>query len=253
MSDTNTVPQGTDPSAAPPVIPQAPPPVVAPPKADVEPEVRMTPAQLTKRLAEERAKGERDKEAALAAMLGGDLQAAKALIAEAKAKDDAQKSEVQKLTEQLAAKDAKLSRLAALEEAVSARAASEFDALSDVQKTAVQDLAGDDPAARLRTIEKLRPTWAAVQKASDDAAKAAAAQAAADAAKAAEEAKAKAKIPAPASTTPAAPPPPPANPGTPTNHLAVWEAMKAANPAMAARYRVTHDAAIRAAQRQATG
>jgi hypothetical protein len=256
MSDTNTVPQGTDTSAAPPVIPPAPPPVVAPPKVETEPEVRMTPAQLKARLAEERSKGERDKEAALAAMLGGDIETAKALIAEAKKKDEAQKSEVQKLTEQLAAEKAKLAQFDAYKTTVEERAGIEFAALDDTQKAAVEKLAGTDAAARLRTIDALRPTWAAVaQKAADDA-KAAADKAAADAAKAAEDAAKKApppKIPAPANTTPAAPPPAPAQPGMPTNHLAVWEQLKTSNPAAAALYRNKHDAAIRAAQRQATG
>jgi hypothetical protein len=255
MSDTNTVPQGTDPSA-PPVIPPAPPPVVAPPKVEGEPEVRMTPAQLKARLDETRAAAEKRSADQLVATLGVDLDTAKKLIADAKARDEAQKSEVQKLAEQLAAEKAKNARLTVLEATVEERAGIEFAALDDAQKAAVEKLAGADAAARLRTIDALRPTWAAVaQKAADDA-KAAVDKAAEDAAKAAEEAAKKAppaKIPAPANTTPATPPPAPAQPGMPTNHLAVWEQLKTSNPAAAALYRNKHDAAIRAAQRQATG
>lgn len=256
MSDTNTVPQGTDPSIAAPAVPAAPPPVVAPPKVDGEPEVRMTPAQLKARLDETRAAAEKRAAEQFAANLGVDLDTAKKLIADAKAKEDAEKAAIQKLTEQVAERDKRLAEFDVYKRAVEARAAHEFSLLSDAQKAAVEKAAGDSPAKRLEIIEAFRPTWQAAEeakRAADEAAKAAAEKAAADAAKAAEAAKKTAPIPAPASTTPAAPPPPPQNPGTPTNHLAVWEAMKVSNPAAAAIYRVKHDAAIRAAQRQATG
>jgi len=206
--------------------------------------VRMTPAQLKERLDESRVAGEK----ALAAQLGVPVEEAKKLIADAKARDDANKSEVQRLTEQLAAAQAKSARLGVLEETVTGRAAVEFGALSDVQKAAVETIAGSDPAARLKTIDALKPSWAAAQKVADDTAQVA--KAAADAA--AEAAK-KAPVPAGATTAPASPPPPPAQPGTPTNHLAVWESLKASNPVAAGMYRSKHDAAIRAAQRQATG
>ncbi len=263
MSDT-TVPQGIDPSIAAAAQAEASKAAVeaaaraaaesAAAKAKDDPEiVRMTPAALQKRLAEERAKGERDKEAALAAMLGGDIETAKKLIADAKAKEDAQKSEVQRLTEQLAAEKAKLAQFDTYKTTVEGRAAAEYAALSDVQKAAVDKIAGTDSAARLSTIDALRPTWIAAVQAAAVAAQAAADKAAADAAKAAAEAKKTAPIPAPATTTPAAPPPPTATPGQPTNHLAVWEGLKVSNPALAARYRQQHNAAIVAAQRQATG
>lgn len=248
----------TDTAAAPvaPIVP----PVVAPPKVDADTEVRMTPAQLKERLAETRAAAEKRAAETFAAELGIPIADAKKLIADAKAKDDAQKSEVQRLTEQLAARDAKLAEFGVYKSAVDTQAAAELAALTEEQRAAVEAIAGESPAARLKAIAALRPTWSAAQKAADatavasaQAAKEAADKAAAEAAKAAAEAKKTAPIPAPANTTPAAAPPVPAQPGTPTNHHAVWESLKVSNPAAAARYRVQHEAAIRAAQRNATG
>lgn len=253
MSDTNTVPQGTDPSAAPAASVQ-PAAMLPASKPDGEPEVRMTPAQFKARLDETRVAAERRAAEQFAKDLGVSVDDAKKLIADAKAHNDAQKSEVQRLTERLAAEKARLAEFEAYKDAVEAQAAAELASLSDAQRAAVEDLAGESPAARLKAIAKLRPTWAAAQKAGDDAAKAATALAAAEAAKAAEDAAKRApppKLPPPASTAPAAPPPVPAQPGTPTNHHAVYEALKVSNPAAAARYRVQHEAAIRAAQRQA--
>lgn len=249
MSDT-PVPQGTDtpsvpavPAVAAPVIPPAPPAV---------PKVDMTPAQLKERLDEERTKAAQRAQEALAKDLGIPLDEAKKLIAEHKERENATKSEVQKLADQKAALERQLSEFAAYKSAVESRAAYEFSALTDAQKAAVEKAAGDSPAKRLEIIDAFRPTWAAADKIAQEAAdlKAAAEKAAAEEAK---KAAPPPKIPAGASTTPATPPPPPTQPGTPTNHLAVWEDLKTRNPAMAALYRVKHDAAIRAAQRQATG
>lgn len=255
MSDTTAavaaIPAAPVAPAAPAIAaPIAPAPAAAP---AAESMVNMTPAQLKARLDETRAAAEKRSAEQFAAELGIPIADAKKLIADAKARDDANKSEVQRLTEQLAAAQAKSARLGVLEETVTGRAAVEFGALSDVQRAAVEAIAGSDPAARLKTIDALKPSWAAAQKRDDadaQVAKAAADKAAVDAA--AEAAK-KAPVPAGATTAPASPPPPPAQPGTPTNHLAVWESLKASNPVAAGMYRSKHDAAIRAAQRQATG
>lgn len=267
MSDTLVVPQGTDPSAADLAAKAAAETAAkeaaakaaaeaAAARASGDPDlVRMTPAQLKTRLDEARTAEAKRAAEQFAADLGIPLADAKKIIADAKAKDDAQKSEVQKLTEQLAAEKARLVQFDAYKQTVEGRAGIEFAALSDAQKAAVETLAGADPAARLRTIDALRPTWAAAEaKAVADAQAKAVADAAAT--KAAEEAAKKtAPLPAPASTTPAAPPPPPAAPGQPTNHLAVYQSLQQTNPAMAAKYHATHAPAIVAAQRQqrATG
>lgn len=226
------------PAAAPPAAPAAP-----PPKVDAEPKVEMTPAQLKARLEEERAKGEKKAAADVSAALGVDIETAKKLIAEAKAKEDAQKSEVQKLTEQLAAEKARLADFEAYKAAVNARATVEFNALDDTQKAAVEALAGADPAARLRTIDTLKPTWAAAQQA------------------AAEAARIKAEAEAAAAATAAKPPPlappattaPPAAPAAthtapPPNILAEYEALKRDNAFLAARFYAANASKIQAAQ-----
>ena len=256
---TTAAPQGTAATTAAPIAPAAPvPPVVATPAG--EPKVEMTPAQLKARLDEERDKAAKAAEEKFAKDLGISLADAKKLIADAKAKDDAQKSEVQKLTEALAAERARLAEFESNKAIVEGRASIEFAALTEAQRAAVQSIAGDDAAKRLKTIDALKPTWVAAQQQAEAAqaaavlaAKEAADKAAAEAAKVAAEAKRTAPIPAPASTTPAATPPAPAAPGQPTNHLAVWESLRVSNPAAAAMYRNKHDAAIRAAQKQATG
>jgi hypothetical protein len=265
MSDTTTVPQGIDPSAQAEAAAKAlaesnakaaaakAASEAAAARATEDPDlVRMTPKALKERIDEERAKGAKAASEALAAELGIPVADAKKLIADARAKEDAQKSEVQKLTEANAAKDAKLARLASLEEAVNGRAGIEFAGLTAEQQKAVQEIAGEDPAARLRTIDALKPTWAKV--AFDAAAQSKAAEEAKLAAEAVPRAAAApGKIPAPATTTPGAPPPPVINPGPPTNHLAVYESLKTTNPAMAARYHTAHASAIIAAQKKATG
>lgn len=245
MSDTTTVPQGTDPLAAPNGAPPPAPQVTAPPAV---PKVDMTPAQLKERLDEERTKAERRAAEQFAKDLGVPVDEAKRVIAEAKAKDEAAKSEVQRLTEANAAKDTKLARLSVLEETIAARAAVEYGALNEAQRQAIDTLAGTDPAARLKAIDAMKPTWAQAQADATKAAQEAAAKAAAEAEKA------KANQPPPpvppgANTTPPVTPPPAINPGTPTNHLAVYESLKSSNPAAAAVYHNKHAAAILAARR----
>ncbi len=244
--------------AAPPIVPPvvapaAPPVITASAPAAGESEVRMSSAVLKERLAEERAKGEK----AVATALGVSVEDAKKIIADAKQKDDAQKSEVQRLTEQNSAKDLKLAEFEAYKGAVVVRAASELAGLTEAQRASVLKIAGESPAAQLVTIEAMRPTWnEAAKQASDAAAQAKAiddAKAAAEAAAIVAKANAPSpKVPAPAGTAPAAGAPPQAQPGAATNHLATYEALKAGNPAVAARYHSQHAAAILAAQRQKT-
>jgi pilus assembly protein FimV len=252
---TEVQPQGIPAPVAPIVPAVIAAPIAAPaiaPAAPAEPMVTMTPAQMKARLDETRASAEK----ALATQLGVSVEDAKRIIAEAKAKDDAQKSEVQRLTEQLAAAQAKSTQFDSYKATVEGRAGIEFASLTDDQKVAVESLAGSDPAARLKAIDAMKPTWAAA-KANADATALATAKAADDA-KAAADAAAKAALPAPkvaapASTAPNAPPPAPAAPGSPVNHAAVYEGLKKSNPAAAARYHTAHAGAILAAGRQATG
>lgn len=135
-----------------------------------------------------------------------------------------------------------------LEETVTARASLEYDALNAEQKKAVDTLAGNDPAARLKAIDAMKPTWLAATEAAKLAQEAAA--------KAAAETEAKVKanqppppVPPPANSTPPGTPPPAVNAGAPTNHLAVYESLKQSNPAAAAVYHNKHAAAILSARR----
>lgn len=244
MSDTTIVPQGTEPTTAPngahPLpVPQSPP---------TAPKVDMTPAQLKERLDEERTKATQRATEQFAKDLGVPVEEAKRLIADAKAKDDAAKSEVQRLTEQLTAEKAKASRLTMLEETVNARAALEYEALNPEQRKAIDTLAGTDSAARLKAIDAMKPTWMQAQAEATKAAQEAAAKAAVEAEKAKGD-QPPPPVPQGANTTPPAGAPPPINPGAPTNHLAVYESLKQSNPAAAAVYHNKHAPAILAARR----
>jgi hypothetical protein len=116
-------------------------------------------------------------------------------------------------------------------------ATAQLSALTAEQRAAVTAIAGDNPAAQLRTIAALRPTWTVVAP------------------------PAPAAAPAPAAPAPAAPPPPapPANtapqagappagsPPAVTDHLAVLKGLESTNPIRAARYRTTYAGEIAAA------
>ena len=254
-TDTATAaPQGTVATTAAPIAPAAPvPPVIAAPPADEPDVVKMPSKALAARLAEERDKASRATEEKFAKDLGIPIADAKKLIADAKAKNDAEKSEVQRLAEQKAALEQQLAEFAAYKATVEGRASIEFAGLTEAQRAAVETIAGTDPAKRLATIDALKPTWAAVMQAQTDAQKAAAeaaAKAAAEAAKVAAHAPgpAGAQVPAPATTAPAAQGNAPPAPGQPTNHLAVYEQLKREQPFVAAGYFDKHSAAIIAAR-----
>ena len=201
MSDATTAPEGTTAPTEPVILPTA---------APSEPE--WLPARL-----------ERAKQAARADVLrelgAESLDAAKARIVAAKAAEDAQKSELQRLTERIAALEPSAAKVAELQAVVAQHADAELAKLTDEQRAAVTAIAGDDKARALATVEALRPTWV--------------------------------------KAAPAAPPPPPpaantAAAGTaptgavvPTvNYRATWEALKAANPIQAAQYLERYQAEI---------
>jgi flagellar motility protein MotE (MotC chaperone) len=203
MSDATTAPEAT-PAPAAPIAATIPTPTAS------------EPDWLPKRL--EQAKRSATDEALKA--LGVDsLDTAKATIAKAKALEESQKSELQKLNERIAALEPSAKKAAELAEVVGKHADSELAKLSEEQRAAVLAIAGDDKARALATVEALRPTWV--------------------------------------KAAPAAPPPPPAPANTaaataaptggtvPTvNHKATWEALKATNPMYAAQYLRTHSADI---------
>lgn len=169
-----------------------------------------------------KARLERERETAQKALLRDlgvdDPKAAKDALAAYKAAQDAAKTEAQRLADEVAALKPKAERLSTLEGVVNARAEAELASLTDTQRAAVVSLAGDDPAARLRTIDALRPTWAAQQAANAAAPK---------------------PLAAPASTTASAAAPRPGEP-TQTDHRAVYADLKKSNPMAAAAYALAH-------------
>ena len=228
------------------------PPVVAPPPPVEDPNlVRMTSAQLKERLDETRSAAE----SKIAKELGVTVAEAKIILAAHKAKEDASKSDVERLTAEREALKAQTAELAEYRAAVEVRASAELQGLTEAQRAAVVALAGDHPAKQLKTIETLRPSWQAVAQAQE-----AASKASAEAARIKTEADAKAAADAAAIAAKGAPLPPPANTSAaiaaPTgtappdgNTLATFEALRTANPVRAALFYENHKSAIDAAKR----
>lgn len=240
MSQTNV----EIPAAAPPVTaPAVAPPPAAPPAPAAAPELPAPPAGaeawLKPRLERERAS------ARTAAWKEAGFESEEDAKAAAKAlreQREAEKAVAQKLAE----RDAELARVKSDAERLSAAtreyAARMMFGLSDLQKKAVTDIAGDDPAAQIKAITVLTPTWA----------KEAEAQAHAQAQQAAQ-----AQQPAAPAAAPATPPASPAAPvgggntapgrtapvggeGSPANHRAVYDELRQKNPFAAARYGETY-------------
>jgi hypothetical protein len=164
------------------------------------------PSWLGPRLERERAKLLKD--------LGVEsLDDAKKAVGQAKAAEDAQKSDAQKRGELETTLKKELAEKQALSEALGSYAKSQLGALTEEQRNAVAALAGDDPAKQLKAIETLKPTWAS-----------AAASAAPVAAS------------APKDTAPAAGAPKEGHVPPPSDKKAIYEEAKKTNPVWAARY-----------------
>lgn len=144
-------------------------------------------------------------------------EAAKKAYEAWKAQEDAKKTNEEKqaaLQQSLQATEAQLNET---REALKSYAASQMSALTETQRAAVTQLAGDDAAKQLKTIEALRSTWAA-------------------SAPAAPAAPAASSAPPPADTTVGKSMPRDPGAGPPPDHKAVWEQLKKTNPVLAARY-----------------
>jgi hypothetical protein len=89
------------------------------------------------------------------------LEEAQKAIAEATAKREAEKSETQKRVELEASLKAQSEILQSQTQALKAFADEQMKSLSDAQRAAVIDLAGDEPAKQIKALTTLRPTWAA--------------------------------------------------------------------------------------------
>lgn len=219
MSESPAIPAPatTAPAAAPPAPPAAaaPAPAAAAPAA-AAPADQSDPAWLEGRLA--RAK-ESERRAILNELGIDDPIKAKAALAAAKAAEEANKSSEQRAAE-LAAKlgttQAEAERLRGI---ASEHAGRMMAVLTDEQKAAVVAIAGDDPAAQLRTIGALAPTWAKQAAPTTDAAPAA---------------------PKPATTAPAAAAPAAVSPGSPPDHKSTYSQLRHSNPFEAAAYGLAH-------------
>jgi len=143
--------------------------VVAPAQQNVAPapqgssdDVKMSSAQLKARLEEERQKGARKAEEALAKELGVSVADAKAALEKMRALEQERMSDLEKRDAAIKALEPKAQRAAELEAIVTAQANAAIADLDEAKRAAVTAIAGDDPARVLQTIAALRPTWATV-------------------------------------------------------------------------------------------
>lgn len=190
---------------APPAPPAAPTPAPVP-TPSATPEDTADPAWLAGRL-------ERERKAILRELGVSDVANAKAALAAYRDQQEAAKSEAQRQAERIAQLELQAKRTADLEAVLATKAEREFGGLTNAQRAAVEAIAGADPAARLRAIDALRPTWDAAPSARP--------------------------LAAPASTSAAAPAPAPTAPAE-QNVLATYEALASTNPAAAAAYRLAN-------------
>lgn len=186
----------------------------------------LPPEALKQRLDAVRDRAASDARAALLAEIGvTDASEAKRLMAEAQAAADAQKSELEKLTDRANAMSVQLSKAEQAGVALKAYADAELAALSEERSAAVREVAGDDPAAQLRALVAMRKTWAPAKP------------------EATEEPTPQQAPVKPASTTPTTGGPPEAGATTPINHRERFLQLKAKNPYLAAEYLNAHGAA----------
>lgn len=216
--------------ASPAVAPLAPPVAVAPVVSGAQPaDPNAPPPQepnwLKPRLGQAENAG---RKSVFAALNVKDEAEAKALVEKARQTEEAQKTELQKAQDRNKELEARAARATVLEDTVKRRVETELAGLTDAQKAAVAAVAGDDPARTLATIDALKPTWIA----------------AAPLPAAPTPAPSLAVPPAPGATPPATTSPPPtapgSAPGSPPNHKAEWESLKAKNPHAAALYLNKH-------------
>ncbi len=160
---------------------------------------------------------------------------ARAAIAAHRAKIEADKTELQRLTEERDRLLVSTSELATYRAAVAAQATSELATLTPERRAVVMQLAGENPAKQLEALTALRPTWITpppVVAATTTAAAVVQPP----------------PLPPPANTAPLAGSPPP-NPPPHTDHLSIFEALDKTNPFRAADYYEAHKGSIEAAKK----
>lgn len=218
MTTEATPPNGAPAPTAPPASPPAAPPATPQPGDENQPWFKERMGRVE----------QQTREALLKELGAVDLDAAKNAIKAAADAAEAQKTAGQKLGETTKTLETEKARADRLEGVVKERAAHELAGLKPEQQAAVRAIAPDtDPAAQLRAITALTPTWASASA-------------------------------PPAATPPAAPPPatppsgtapppdaPPASGTTsPPDHAAIHAELVKTNPVLAARYATQHAAAI---------
>lgn len=173
--------------------------------------------------------GEEKGRKALLAELGiDDPEVVKKLVSDKKKRDEDAKSQEQKLAEYQLREQQNQARLKELEEAVKLDAAEQLAALTEEQRKAVVELAGDDPAKQRKAIAALRPTWAkpAPQTATETNANGSQGSSVQQGQTQQQQPAPVAAPPKPASATaPGATAPPPAGTVVVTNHLETYNAM----------------------------
>jgi transcriptional regulator with XRE-family HTH domain len=138
-------------------------------------------------------------------------------------------SEIERAKAELEDLKPKAAKVSQYETILKARVTAELAELTDEQRSAVETLGGDDPAALMKTIDALKPTWAA--------------QAAAQQTPAAQ-------TPAAPQATPAVDTAPPRgsapadNNTSPPDHKAIWQDLQTKNPFQASVYLRKHQAEI---------
>lgn len=221
---------------APAAAPPAPPPVVAAP-ADADPGDGSLPKWVAARL--EQAK--RVAATEVLRSIGAETpEQAKAAVERAKAAADAEKSAADKAAEATARAALLQKERDDLHSTVGVYAAAQLSALTAEQRAAVVALAGDSPAAQLRTLDALRPTWTAAPPAGNAPPVATSPPVAPPA---------PAPLAAPANTAPPQGAPPAGAPPAQVDHLAVLKTLETTNPIRAARYRTTYASEIEAASK----
>jgi hypothetical protein len=259
---TETNANGAAPIAAPNATAQPPAAQPPAPQPDVDKEPERDPAWLGKRLERERKKAVSEAEAearkkALAELGIDDPDRVKKLLAEEKKREEAQKSQEQKLAELQVREKERESRLKELEDTVKLDASEQLAALTEEQRKAVLDLAGEDPAKQRRAIATLRPTWAKPAEAKPQESVAGSSQGSPSQNQAPTAAPAVPAKPA-TPTAPAPNAPSPAGSTVTENHLETYRALSTPGtpryaPFVAAAYRVAHWSEINAAQKARGG
>ncbi len=210
--------------------PATPEPTTAP--APDKPRVKaddLPPEALKARL---EAEAEKTRRAVLAELGVTDTKDAKAGLAELKKRQDAEKTESERLTARVAELEAQAAKASGYAAVIANRAVAELGALNDKARAYVTAAAGDDPAKQLATIDQMRASGLLETPAPVVASAAPATTSAAPVA------------PVVRDTTPARGAPPDAGAGRVTDHRAEWERLQKINPIAAAAYGNRHAADV---------